>query len=147
VHSRRRMITVFAGVLGQITSRRKASRNSKRSSQLSVFSSQVPESKLPAELRLLVRSRSFQLLPLCLAESGRDPYPGSQDSARLVAVFPLRPKHLGLDPGSCRSRCQKVALAPLPRRSELILMPFLDRKSTRLNSSHEWISYAVFCFT
>src|SRR5207247_3263734 len=22
---------------------------------------------------------------------------------------------------------------------------FLDRKSTRLNSSHEWISYAVFC--
>src|SRR5207247_4702292 len=23
--------------------------------------------------------------------------------------------------------------------------PELDRKSTRLNSSHEWISYAVFC--
>src|SRR5438105_10626832 len=23
--------------------------------------------------------------------------------------------------------------------------PFRDRKSTRLNSSHEWISYAVFC--
>src|SRR5207247_5346641 len=23
--------------------------------------------------------------------------------------------------------------------------PDLDRKSTRLNSSHEWISYAVFC--
>src|SRR5207247_11393362 len=23
--------------------------------------------------------------------------------------------------------------------------PKLDRKSTRLNSSHEWISYAVFC--
>src|SRR5207247_2910973 len=23
----------------------------------------------------------------------------------------------------------------------------LDRKSTRLNSSHEWISYAVFCLT
>src|SRR5207247_11139667 len=23
--------------------------------------------------------------------------------------------------------------------------PFEDRKSTRLNSSHEWISYAVFC--
>src|SRR5438105_10303765 len=22
---------------------------------------------------------------------------------------------------------------------------FVDRKSTRLNSSHEWISYAVFC--
>src|SRR6266536_2997200 len=24
---------------------------------------------------------------------------------------------------------------------------FADRKSTRLNSSHEWISYAVFCLT
>src|SRR5207247_9554578 len=24
-------------------------------------------------------------------------------------------------------------------------VPRLDRKSTRLNSSHEWISYAVFC--
>src|SRR5438105_12182848 len=29
-------------------------------------------------------------------------------------------------------------LAPLPG-------PWQDRKSTRLNSSHEWISYAVFC--
>src|SRR5438105_8505973 len=24
-------------------------------------------------------------------------------------------------------------------------LPHVDRKSTRLNSSHEWISYAVFC--
>src|SRR5438105_6112174 len=27
----------------------------------------------------------------------------------------------------------------------LIAIGLLDRKSTRLNSSHEWISYAVFC--
>src|SRR5438105_10273352 len=26
-----------------------------------------------------------------------------------------------------------------------LLRRYLDRKSTRLNSSHEWISYAVFC--
>src|SRR2546422_2098425 len=26
-----------------------------------------------------------------------------------------------------------------------VLAPFLDRKSTRLNSSHGYISYAVFC--
>src|SRR5207247_3236003 len=26
-----------------------------------------------------------------------------------------------------------------------LLTPKIDRKSTRLNSSHEWISYAVFC--
>src|SRR5438105_6494755 len=27
----------------------------------------------------------------------------------------------------------------------VVLSPYRDRKSTRLNSSHEWISYAVFC--
>src|SRR5438105_6275244 len=26
-----------------------------------------------------------------------------------------------------------------------LFIPMRDRKSTRLNSSHEWISYAVFC--
>src|SRR5207247_9677793 len=26
-----------------------------------------------------------------------------------------------------------------------LVAPPIDRKSTRLNSSHEWISYAVFC--
>src|SRR5207247_2926268 len=29
--------------------------------------------------------------------------------------------------------------------TEQFLLPLRDRKSTRLNSSHEWISYAVFC--
>src|SRR5438105_7573556 len=29
--------------------------------------------------------------------------------------------------------------------SDEFLDPLRDRKSTRLNSSHEWISYAVFC--
>src|SRR5207247_10851513 len=28
---------------------------------------------------------------------------------------------------------------------EILIAPEIDRKSTRLNSSHEWISYAVFC--
>src|SRR4030043_277123 len=31
-------------------------------------------------------------------------------------------------------------------RSAIFYKPFLDRKSTRLNSSHGYISYAVFCF-
>src|SRR5207247_9056258 len=30
-------------------------------------------------------------------------------------------------------------------RDELAQVMIRDRKSTRLNSSHEWISYAVFC--
>src|SRR3712207_8047468 len=36
------------------------------------------------------------------------------------------------------------ALALIGRRQELLAFP-LDRKSTRLNSSHANISYAVFC--
>src|SRR5438105_8989068 len=31
------------------------------------------------------------------------------------------------------------------RRRRNAVWPVQDRKSTRLNSSHEWISYAVFC--
>src|SRR5207247_3947374 len=31
------------------------------------------------------------------------------------------------------------------RQLALALIRHLDRESTRLNSSHEWISYAVFC--
>src|SRR5207247_10004136 len=38
-----------------------------------------------------------------------------------------------------RAQARTESPAPTsPRR-------YLDRKSTRLNSSHEWISYAVFC--
>src|SRR5438105_11644436 len=39
-----------------------------------------------------------------------------------------------------RSSCSGRILSIIPRRSKNV-----DRKSTRLNSSHEWISYAVFC--
>src|SRR5438132_3075012 len=34
---------------------------------------------------------------------------------------------------------------PLYARASLCVLPSLDRKSTRLNSSHTVISYAVFC--
>src|SRR5207247_11019547 len=37
------------------------------------------------------------------------------------------------------------ALADRSIGAERRLFEILDRKSTRLNSSHEWISYAVFC--
>src|SRR5207247_4924577 len=36
-------------------------------------------------------------------------------------------------------------LSPFFAKDVSRLAPALDRKSTRLNSSHEWISYAVFC--
>src|SRR5206468_12256198 len=40
----------------------------------------------------------------------------------------------------CRSARSRRAASPVRRRS-----PGRDRKSTRLNSSHDQISYAVFC--
>src|SRR5207247_11409410 len=43
------------------------------------------------------------------------------DSLELVAALPVAPQHVPTRLGR-------------------------DRKSTRLNSSHEWTSYAVFCF-
>src|SRR5438105_12332523 len=39
-----------------------------------------------------------------------------------------------------------VAWSVVPFPAEIVVRcPCRDRKSTRLNSSHEWISYAVFC--
>src|SRR5207247_11120326 len=38
-----------------------------------------------------------------------------------------------------------MASLALNANSAISLSSPLDRKSTRLNSSHEWISYAVFC--
>src|SRR5215207_11699234 len=48
----------------------------------------------------------------------------------------------GPDPGPARrgARRRRRCAAGSPRPG-----PARDRKSTRLNSSHEWISYAVFC--
>src|SRR5438105_5824318 len=45
-------------------------------------------------------------------------------------------------------RFSSIATNPPPRRRRPASQswpPRADRKSTRLNSSHEWISYAVFC--
>src|SRR5207247_9477045 len=36
-----------------------------------------------------------------------------------------------------------VLTLPMAEKHELLALLVLDRKSTRLNSSHEWISYAV----
>src|SRR5438105_6993512 len=41
--------------------------------------------------------------------------------------------------------CAALLIVLLPVLLFIALLIKLDRKSTRLNSSHEWISYAVFC--
>src|SRR2546422_7048398 len=43
------------------------------------------------------------------------------------------------------SRARRTALRPPPGRAGARARPARDRKSTRLNSSHGYISYAVFC--
>src|SRR6266536_6627674 len=52
-------------------------------------------------------------------------------------VRSIPPLHLGTAP--LRQRAARRSGWISPQRVGL------DRKSTRLNSSHEWISYAVFC--
>src|SRR5207247_10113439 len=39
----------------------------------------------------------------------------------------------------------RVRDVEVPLEEWSVCLPEQDRKSTRLNSSHEWISYAVFC--
>src|SRR2546429_3089189 len=55
---------------------------------------------------------------------------------RALLALPVCPTHVQVD----GNRCPWLADLPLPCTLEAI-----DRKSTRLNSSHGYISYAVFC--
>src|SRR3712207_6870543 len=49
--------------------------------------------------------------------------------------------------GRCQHRTDEVIITRIGARIEIRIVTFspLDRKSTRLNSSHANISYAVFC--
>src|SRR3712207_8901267 len=69
-----------------------------------------------------------------LFRSGADAALG--ELARLAAggKVEFHPRQLGRD-----------AYHRLFERARLVLFPYQDRKSTRLNSSHANISYAVFC--
>src|SRR5207247_9518162 len=58
---------------------------------------------------------------------------GRQEPVRLAFV-PARPEF----------KWQKVAANNYIDEAIFAKLKLLDRKSTRLNSSHEWISYAVF---
>src|SRR5438105_5892338 len=44
-----------------------------------------------------------------------------------------------------RRASQPFWILPGREPSQVVALESEDRKSTRLNSSHEWISYAVFC--
>src|SRR5207247_6249554 len=53
---------------------------------------------------------------------------------------PNEPPHL-----SRRAKTPEARVEKSERILRSMLSTLQDRKSTRLNSSHEWISYAVFC--
>src|SRR6478752_9257715 len=68
--------------------------------------------------------------------------------ASVIATFSDAKKY-GIDRGSPTLRRMSSLLAPSERRTSsssgsTVASP-VDRKSTRLNSSHGYISYAVFC--
>src|SRR5258708_15454329 len=46
---------------------------------------------------------------------------------------------------SCADSCHRSTSASVVAASVGVVSPSTDRKSTRLNSSHQIISYAVFC--
>src|SRR2546430_8976247 len=56
--------------------------------------------------------------------------------------LPGRRCHPGLQ---CQAQVAQCHQAPATRPQQQIELAFQDRKSTRLNSSHSQISYAVFC--
>src|SRR3712207_7143982 len=64
-----------------------------------------------------------------------------QDEARLQP----RPTLLRREPGELALHQRHVGAGLVHERIDRLAQPQIDRKSTRLNSSHANISYAVFC--
>src|SRR5207247_9306947 len=87
----------------------------------------------------LFRSEAHPLLALRrLAEQ----FAGSD----LPSACVLRPDQAFVSDGTAMG--ETVDRLEMARQAKLVALAafaFQDRKSTRLNSSHEWISYAVFC--
>src|SRR5207247_8580930 len=72
----------------------------------------------------------------------------SSDLPQADRVFQIFESHRAvgnvLDNAERTASARREDLGPSLRSPGVEPLP-LDRKSTRLNSSHEWISYAVFC--
>src|SRR5687768_18172405 len=80
------------------------------------------------------------------------PYTTLFRSRAAIARFlggPIRPELKGPGNEYTRRGTQRCRRRPGPRnrtvRRPTAMLPRLDRKSTRLNSSHGYTSYAVFC--
>src|SRR5438105_12541322 len=67
-----------------------------------------------------------------LGEAGHSQGPAAADGRQFVGSVAIESFH-------------QSVVGPIIQIPSLIVSITKDRKSTRLNSSHEWISYAVFC--
>src|SRR5206468_9259966 len=88
---------------------------------------------------LIVTGVQTCALPIYLDERRAVPRPASTDSGSTAVAQPARPDRRTVDVG--------VDLRPSPAQHHGTsgIRRNTDRKSTRLNSSHDQISYAVFC--
>src|SRR5207247_2802140 len=75
--------------------------------------------------------------------------PGRAAGAGGARLVPLRRHHPARRPGAgagvARARAREAGRVGGAGAAPAGIHARIDRKSTRLNSSHEWISYAVFC--
>src|SRR2546422_5376884 len=69
--------------------------------------------------------------------------PGTNEGGKVRATLPPFPGLLPEILTSCRSSSAQQLVASVPAIG--VVAHGVDRKSTRLNSSHGYISYAVFC--
>src|SRR5690625_6695692 len=74
---------------------------------------------------------------------GRRPAPGRSLNVPLEAVDAVL-RRSGVSPEGLGAAVEAL-VGPVPVRSDTAAAEAADRKSTRLNSSHVAISYAVFC--
>src|SRR2546422_1343225 len=107
----------------------------------------VPDASRPALLRLVLRDLVGETLGLLQDLSDR--WPSQKACTQCLILDALCQP---LDDPRClpkgRARLRRIArclIHPTQRRLDLPAFARQDRKSTRLNSSHGYISYAVFC--
>src|SRR5690606_41726415 len=90
---------------------------------------------------------SFSICSRVRAHFSSFPTRRSSDLVELVVTCLLAGGHVLLEdvPGTGKTTLARSIAAAVERASVVLPVPGTDRKSTRLNSSHVKISYAVFC--
>src|SRR3712207_7212025 len=91
------------------------------------------------------RSTLFPYTTLFRSRSGGHPDLGRLAPARDVDGAPAGAGAAPAPRPVARGLGGRAGVRRRARRDELVDLPVVDRKSTRLNSSHANISYAVFC--